>query len=201
MSIDIILWIESIRQIGTDLSKVLEIVKAMRCTNFTKKDKVNEATKDIEDISEKIGYLRKIGEILDEYIDYYTETRILYMETDKFIELINRYQTDLSDKNTIFYNVHWETIENAFKDITKIKSEYINIILDRIIYFDYKDATQIRIFISDFNSTYDKSQAYIRIKDVDNLKRQVEELSDKSLTIHNIFKNSIKKIIDGLKGT
>ncbi len=199
MTIDVIYWIENIIKIGPDLSKALELVKTLKSSYCRNKDKVNEVTKDIEKISEKIGYLKKIGDVLSDYIKYHTESRILYMETDKFVELINRYKTDLCDTNAVFHNVHWETIENAFKDITKIKIEYINLLLDRINYFDDKDVYQIKMLVNDINSDYDKSQTFLRSKDIKNLKRQVQDLSDKSLTIHNIFNSTINNIINGLK--
>jgi len=194
MAVDILAWIKIIEEIGPGLAKTLDTINLLRFKWVLKGAELEKVKKDIQEVSEKTAYVKKIGEILQYYIDYSVDTRVLDYRADKLRELIIRYETDLSDKNSI----HWGSVENLFHEIRESHKKFTNIALQRVVYIDQKDAADIKNTVDNIDRAFTAAETSLKTKGKDELKRQIEELSTNTLKLHEIFKNSSRNITNGL---
>lgn len=199
MAIEILALIEGIAKIAPALLKVLDTISTLGRKWRVKGSEFEQFKTDIEDVLDKIDYVANIGGILEKYTKYYLDSYVIYITSDKLIEAVNRYDTDLSDKNRQLYGSSWEVLERQFEGIKKAKGMYINVLLRRVNYLDSKDAEQINIYVSEFNKKYDKANTYLRDKNVIEFKKCILDMSEQALDIHNIFRDSIADMEDSLK--
>jgi hypothetical protein len=199
MAIEILAWIEGIAKIAPALLKVLDTISTLGRKWRVRGSEFEQLKTDIEDVLDKMDYVANIGGLLEKYIKYYLDSYVIYITSDKLIEAVNRYYTDLSDKKRQFYGSSWEVLERQFEGIKKVKGMYINVLLQRVNYLDSKDAEQINIYVIEFNKKYDKANTYLRDKNVIEFKKYILDMSEQALDIHNIFKDSIADMEDSLK--
>ena len=199
MAIVILAWIEGIAKIAPALLKVLDTINTLRLKWRVRGSELEQLKTDIEDVLDKMDYVANIGGVLDDYTKYYLDSYVIYITSDKLIEAVNRYYTNLSDKKRELYGSSWEVLERQFEGIKEAKGMYINVLLRRVNYLDSKDAEQVNIYVSEFNKKYDKADTYLRDKDVTKFKKYILDMSEQALVIHNIFKDSIADMEDSLK--
>jgi hypothetical protein len=181
MAIEIVTWIASIAKIAPALTKVLDTINTlMRKLIFVRKGELEQ--------------LRVLGD----YIKYYLGSYTIHATSDKLIEIVNRYYTDLSDENSTYYRSSWETVEWPFRDIKEAKSMYINLILQRINYLDGRDTDQVTIYVDEFNKDYGNANTYLRMKNVKEFKSCIEDMSEKTLNLYKIFEDSISEMVNSL---
>lgn len=198
MAIEIFAWIEGIAKIAPALSKALDTINTLRLKWRVKGRELEQLKTDIEEVLEKMDYVAKIGGVLDDYTQYYLGSYILYTTSDKLIEAVNRYYTDLSDKDSQYYDICWETVEGQFGGIKKAKSMYINVILRRVNYLDSRDAEQVNIYVTEFNKNYEKANTYLREKNVEEFKKCIADMSEQTLDLYKIFEDSINDMVNSL---
>ncbi|MHC1611160.1 MAG: hypothetical protein ACXQTW_06145 [Candidatus Methanospirareceae archaeon] len=198
MAIEIIAWIEGIAKIVPALSKGLDTINTLRLKWRVKGSELEQLKTDLEEVLEEMSNVGRIGGVLEDYIKYYLGSYVIHTTSDKLIETINRYSTDLSTKNSEYYEMSWETVERQFWDIKKAKSMYINIILRRVDYLDKRDAEQVNIYVTEFNKNYEEANTHLRGKNVDEFKKCIEDMSEQTLNLYKIFEDSIKDMVNGL---
>ena len=200
MAIEILAWVEGIAKMAPALSKVLDTISTLRLKWHVKGSELEQLKTDLEDVLEKMDYVAKIGSVLDDYTKYYLGSYMIYTTSDKLIEAVNRFYTDLSDENSQYHGISWEAVEGQFRDIKEAKSMYINVILRRINYLDSKDAEQVTIYVDEFNKDYQNANTYLREKDIKEFKRYIEDMSGQTLNLYKIFEDSINDMVNSLIG-
>jgi hypothetical protein len=199
MAIEIVTWIASIAKIAPALTKVLDTINTlMRKLIFVRKGELEQLKTDLEEVFDEMCSVGKIGGVLGDYIKYYLGSYTIHATSDKLIEIVNRYYTDLSDENSTYYRSSWETVEWPFRDIKEAKSMYINLILQRINYLDGRDTDQVTIYVDEFNKDYGNANTYLRMKNVKEFKSCIEDMSEKTLNLYKIFEDSISEMVNSL---
>lgn len=196
MAIDILVWIEGITKIAPALAKVLDTIKESKF--LIRGKKLEHLKKDLEEISKEMDCVSNIGGVLDDYIKYYLGSYGIYTTSDKLVEVVNRYYTDLSDENSKDHETHWESVERQFRDIKETKSMYMNIILRRTEYLNSKDNEQINMYVNEFNRDYENANTYLREHNAKEFKRCIKDMSDQALNLYKIFEDSIKNMTNSL---
>jgi hypothetical protein len=196
MAIDILVWIEGITKIAPALAKVLDTIKESKFLISGKK--LKHLKKDLEEILKEMGYVGKIGGLLNEYIQYYVGSYAIYTTSDKLTETVNRYYMDLSDEGSQYHKTSWEVVEGQFKSIKEHKITYLNVILRRINYLDVKDAEQINMYVIEFNKKYEQANTYLRERNAENFKTSIEDMSEQALSLYGIFDDSISNMVNNL---
>ena len=191
MPIDIVAALKSTASILPSLESILGNLGAKKEVKLTEIDALKS---DILIIINKLDNIGSIGSLLDEYIKYHLGSYALYMTSDKLTEQINRYKMQLESGDTD----KWETIEYSFRDIKRMKSNYINIMLGRINYLDVRDGTQINIKAQSLNDHFTRAQIYFESKNATELKKCMGLITDASLELYNIFGSSIESMTNSL---
>ena len=199
MAIEILAWIEGIAQIVPALSNVLDTINTLRLRWCVRGSELEQLKTDLEKVLDKMSYVGRIGGVLEDYIRYYLGSYIIYTTSDKLIEAINRYYTDLSDEDSKYHEISWEAVEGQFGGIKKAKSMYINVILQRVNYLDSRDAEQVTIIVTEFNKNYVKANTHLRGKNVNEFKKCIEDMSEQTLNLYKIFEDSINNMVNGLR--
>jgi len=199
MAIEILAWIEGIAQIVPALSNVLDTINTLRLRWCVRGSELEQLKTDLEKVLDKMSYVGRIGGVLEDYIRYYLGSYIIYTTSDKLIEAINRYYTDLSDEDSKYHKISWEAVEGQFGGIKKAKSMYINVILQRVNYLDSRDAEQVTIIVTEFNKNYVKANTHLRGKNVNEFKKCIEDMSEQTLNLYKIFEDSINNMVNGLR--
>jgi len=198
MAIEILAWIEGIAQIVPALSNVLDTINTLRPRRRVRGSELEQLKTDLEKVLDKMSYVGRIGGVLEDYIRYYLGSYIIYTTSDKLIEAINRYYTDLSDEDSKYHEISWEAVEGQFGGIKKAKSMYINVILRRVNYLDSRDAEQVTIIVTEFNKNYVKANTHLRGKNVNEFKRYIEGMLEQTLNLYKIFEDSINDMVNSL---
>ena len=198
MAIEITAWIEGIAKIVPALSRVLDTINTLRLRRRVRGSELEQLKTDLEEVLDEMSYVGRIGEVLEDYIEYYLGSYIIHTTSDKLIEAINRYYTDLFNKNSEYHEISWEAVEGQFGGIKKAKSMYINVILRRVNYLDSRDAEQVTIIVTEFNENYEKANTYLREKNVNEFKRYIEDMSEQTLNLYKIFEDSINNMVNSL---
>lgn len=198
MAIEILAWIEGIAKIAPALSRVLGTINTLRLKGYVRGSKLEQLKTDLEEVSEEMSYVGRIGGVLEDYIKYYLGSYTIHTTSDKLIEAVNRYYTDLSDKDSQYHEISWEAVEGQFGGIKKARSMYINVILRRVNYLDSRDAEQVNIYVTEFNKNYEKANTYLREKNVKEFKRCIEDMSEQTLNLYKIFEDSINDMVSSL---
>jgi hypothetical protein len=198
MPIDILAWILGIAKIAPALSKVIETINTLIRKRFVKKSELKKLKTDLEEVIEEMNSVGMIGGVLGDYIKYYLGSYTIHTTSDKLIEIVNRFYTDLSDENSAYHGNSWEIVETPFRDIKEAKSMYINVILRRVDYLDSKDAEQVNMHVIEFNKQYEKGKTYLREKNVKELKKCIEDMSEQTLNLYKIFEDSIDGMVNSL---
>jgi len=199
MAIEITAWIEGIAKIVPALSKGLDTINTLRLKWRVKGSELEQLKTDLEEVLEEMSNVGRIGGVLEDYIKYYLGSYIIHTTSDKLIEAINRYYTDLSDEDSKYHEISWEAVEGQFGGIKKAKSMYINVILRRVNYLDSRDAEQVTIYVTEFNKNYEKANTHLREKNVKEFKKYIEDMSEQTLNLYKIFEDSINNMVNGLK--
>jgi hypothetical protein len=200
MAIEIPAWITGIAEVGPVLSKLLDTIKALRSNGRVRGSDLEPLKTGIEDVLKKMGHVAEIGGVLNGYIEYYSGFYTIYTTSDKLIEAVNRYQTDLSDVNSQYHETYWGIIESQFSDIKEVKGMNINVTLHRIRYLNSTDAKQVNDYVDKFNKIYDDANTYLRKKNVNEFKSCIGDMSEQTLTLYNIFRYSINVMVISLIG-
>lgn len=190
MAIEILLLIEGIAKIVPVLSEVLRVVNRR-----VRGSELETIKTGIEDALRKMDNMGEIGSVLINYNKYQLESYSMYTTSDKLIETVIYYYTDLSDEK----NQIWQVVERQFRDIKEAtRSIHTDVKLFRIDYLDKKDDEQVNSYIKKFNETYQDANACLREKNVEKFKSCIDDLSDQAFTLYRIFENSIKGMADRL---
>jgi hypothetical protein len=179
--------VAALQSTATILPTMNSILANIKPKQEVKAEELEALKRDFGGVLEKLEKVGLMGSLLDDYTKYYLGSYIVYMTSDKLSEQINRYRTEL-EKNDATY---WEIIENSFKDVRKGRSDFLNIILNRVDYLHEKDSIQISLKVQDLNDFYIKAQTYFDMKKTDEFKRCINDMSDVSLELYNMFKSSI----------
>ena len=196
MAINILALIADIVGIGTGLSKVIETIDNLRFKWHVKGKELEQLKKDVEDISDKIVYVKKISDILEDYKKYYLNAYEIYSSSDKLREYIQNNFEDLSVKNS----EKWFIIEDKFEEIRRTKTNNIKIISGGINYLDAHDAGQITTIVTSLNEKFTAADTLLPVRDINRFKDSIKPLSNDALKLYNIYDNGINKMIKGLGG-
>lgn len=187
MAIEILALIEGIAKVAPALSKILDTLKDKQ---KIKGDELVQLKTEIENILEKMDYVAKIGGILEEYFKYYSDSFQIYATSKILHDTVDHYNKELSAGNEIY----WKVVVLIFSDISRLKSAHLNVILNRITYLNNRDAEQVRIYVDEFNTYYQKANTYCRDKNVKEFLRYIDDMSRPAKNLREIFLNSINDI-------
>ena len=190
MAIEILLLIEGIAKIVPVLSEVLRVVNRR-----VRGSELETIKTGIEDALRKMDNMGEIGGVLINYNKYQLESYSMYTTSDKLIETVIYYYTDLSDEKSQI----WQVVERQFRDIKEAtKSIHTDVKLFRIDYLDKKDDEQVNSYDKTFNETYQKAKAYLKEKNAEEFKSCIDDLSDQAFTLYKIFEKSINDMANKL---
>lgn len=191
MAIEILLLIEGIAKIGPALSEVLQLFNGR-----VRRRELERIKTGIEDALGKMDNMGEIGSVLINYNKYQKESYLINTTIVKLIETVNYYHTVLSDEHGQSF---WRVLERQFRDIKDATiSIHTDVKLYRIDYLDRKDEEQINSYFRTFNETYQKANAYLNEKNVEEFKSCIYDLSDQAFTLCRIFEDSVKGMAERL---
>jgi hypothetical protein len=194
MVAEAVLWAKEIIGLGSTLMNVKEAVDRLRFKKELKGDELDPVKENLSAMLKKFEYIKNIGGLLGNYIEYSKKAHTITAMSDKIDELL----LDINETST---ESEWRSISKMFDDVSEAYAAFISLKTGGT-WLDERDSGRITSHLDNVTEKYSVAKSHLDDRSPKGLKGpkgSILQLKGDALKLESLFNDSINNMLDGLK--